>query len=123
MTVRELYDAIGGNYDEALNRMMNEGIITRFVLRFLENDTYDKLKEAVANKDDKAIFETSHALKGVTATLAFTPMAQISGVITDSTRPGRDDLRAALDLEQKMSELDEAYNITIAALTKFKSEL
>ena len=45
MTMRECYEAIGGNYEAVLGRLHSEALIRRFALKFLEDQSYIQLKQ------------------------------------------------------------------------------
>ena len=47
MTIQECYEAIGGNYEEVLGRLQSEALIRRFTLKFLEDQSYIQLKQAL----------------------------------------------------------------------------
>lgn len=47
MTMRECYEAIGGNYEDVLERLHSEALIRRFTLKFLEDQSYIQLKQAL----------------------------------------------------------------------------
>ncbi len=47
MTMRECYEAIGGNYEAVLGRLHSEALIRRFALKFLEDQSYIQLKQAM----------------------------------------------------------------------------
>ena len=47
MTMRECYEAIGGNYEAVLERLHSEALIRRFTLKFLEDQSYLQLKQAL----------------------------------------------------------------------------
>ena len=47
MTMRECYEAIGGNYKAVLGRLHSEALIRRFTLKFLEDQSYIQLKQAL----------------------------------------------------------------------------
>ena len=40
MTMRECYEAIGGNYEAVQGRLHSEALIRRFTLKFLEDQSY-----------------------------------------------------------------------------------
>ena len=50
MTMRECYEAIGGNYEDVLGRLHSEALIRRFTLKFLEDQSYIQLKQALQNQ-------------------------------------------------------------------------
>ena len=45
--MRECYEAIGGNYEAVLGRLHSEALIRRFALKFLEDQSYIQLKQAL----------------------------------------------------------------------------
>lgn len=47
MTMQECYKAIGGNYEDVLGRLHSEALIRRFTLKFLEDQSYLQLKQAL----------------------------------------------------------------------------
>ena len=47
MTMQECYEAIGGNYEDVLGRLHSEALIRRFTLKFLEDQSYIQLKQAL----------------------------------------------------------------------------
>lgn len=51
MTVKEFYKAIEGNYNEAKDRMMNEGLILKFLFKFAEDKSFGDLKSALGRND------------------------------------------------------------------------
>ena len=47
MTMQECYEAIGGNHEAVLGRLHSEALIRRFTLKFLEDQSYIQLKQAL----------------------------------------------------------------------------
>ena len=47
MTKRECSEAIGGKYEDVLGRLHSEALIRRFTLKFLEDQSYIQLKQAL----------------------------------------------------------------------------
>ena len=47
MTMRECYEAIGENYEAVLGCLHSEALIRRFALKFLEDQSYIQLKQAL----------------------------------------------------------------------------
>ena len=46
ISMREAYEKIGANYDDACARLMGEEILARFALKFLDDESMDKLEAA-----------------------------------------------------------------------------
>lgn len=117
MTVQELYTEIGGDYANACKRLMNDSLISRFIAKFPAEPSFEKLTVAAAAGDMTGVFEAAHALKGVTANLAITSIAELAGEITEATRSGSD--ASQFPLEQKMAELTERYTKAVTAIKVF----
>ena len=43
MTLQECYTAMGGNYDDAIGRLRSERLVQKFVLKYLNDGSYDLL--------------------------------------------------------------------------------
>ena len=88
MTLSELYTAIGGDYDGVLSRLMNsEKMVQKFVLKFLNDKSYDSLLQSMAAADYKEAFRAAHTIKGVGQNLGFTALYQSAGILTEAHRP------------------------------------
>ena len=112
MTIKELYESIGGNYDSALRIMQMDRLIDRFIRKFLNEETFGKLVDAYEAQDGTGIFESSHAMKGVSANLGLDKLSAIAGEIADEFRPGRERKMDDAALAAKMDELKVLYNKT-----------
>ncbi len=86
MTLRECYTQMGGNYDEAIKRLMNEKLMERFLQKFLTDPSFNELKEAIESGDLEKAFRGAHTLKGVSANLALTELTYSSSLLTEALR-------------------------------------
>ena len=77
MTMQECYKAIGGNYEAVLGRLHSEALIQRFTLKFLEDQSYLQLKQALENKNYEDAFRSAHTLKGVCQKLSFDRLYEV----------------------------------------------
>ena len=78
MTIQECYEAIGGNYKDVLGRLQSEALIRRFTLKFLEDQSYLQLTQALENKNYEDAFRSAHTLKGVCQNLSFDRLYEVS---------------------------------------------
>ena len=76
MTIKECYDAMGADYQNTLNRFPNEAFIKKFVLKFLDDNSYANLKEAIAAGNVEEAFRAAHTLKGVCLNLGRVQLLQ-----------------------------------------------
>lgn len=86
LTVEKLKE-YGANTAEGLERCMNnEAFYLRLVGMAMGDANFERLPQAIAAGDLDAAFEAAHALKGVLANLALTPMLKPSMEITEMLR-------------------------------------
>ena len=69
MQLEEFYEAIGGNYQEVKRRIPSDSAIQRFVIKFLDDKSYETLREAVEKRDYEEAYKAVHTLKGVSQNL------------------------------------------------------
>ena len=108
MTAKEFYDNIGGNYDEAIDRLMDDEILVELAQTFLEDKNYSTLMQAANDNNLEIAFRAAHTLKGLSSNLSYTTLTQISSTITEMLRAG--ELENA---KQSLPKLTEIYNNTV----------
>ena len=86
MTMRECYEAIGGNYEDVLGRLRSEALIWKFTFMFLEDQSYLQLKQALKDKNYEDAFRSAHTLKGVCQNLSFDRLYEVSHELTELLR-------------------------------------
>ncbi|MBP3914137.1 MAG: Hpt domain-containing protein [Lachnospiraceae bacterium] len=90
MTIEKL-EQWGADTKNGLARCLNnEDFYLKMVDMALNGDGFEKLGTALEKKDLKAAFEAAHALKGVMANLALTPLQDLVSQMTELLRAGTD---------------------------------
>ena len=89
MTIQELYEQIGGNYDHAMQIMRMDKMIAKYLQKLTDSDVCSALKAAGESMDSSALFESAHAMKGVCANLGLTPMYTIIYDMVEDLRVGK----------------------------------
>lgn len=117
MSLKSCYEALGGNYDSALERLRSERLVQKFVLKFLNEGSYDELKRAIAERDAETAFRASHTIKGVCLNLSFDKLHDSSDALCESLRHGWTDEAAAL-----MEPVTRDYEQTVSAIRAFAAE-
>lgn len=75
------------NYDVVLRRFMNnEALLEKFIRKFVDDPSYQRVLEAHANRDYKELEISAHTLKGVGANLGFDELSASSKDIVDLIR-------------------------------------
>ena len=60
MTLQECYTALGGNYDDAISRLRSERLVTKFVVKFLDDDSCALLLRSMDEKNYEEAFRAAH---------------------------------------------------------------
>ena len=115
MTMRECYEVIGGNYEAVLGRLHSEALIQRFTLKFLEDQSYLQLKQALENKNFEDAFRSAHTLKGVCQNLSFDRLYEVSNELTELLR---DRTGAQPGISEAMEKVTEVYEMMIEEIKK-----
>lgn len=133
MTLKECYDAFGGNYESVVGRLRKESMVQKFVLMFLKDDNLEALDKALPAGDYETAHRAAHSIKGNSLNLDFGKLGESSKELSDllkpydpkspdhkTTPPSDEDI-------QKMKELLEDmradYTKTRAAIQAFKDSL
>ncbi|MCM1245596.1 MAG: Hpt domain-containing protein [Roseburia sp.] len=89
MTVEQCYQAIDGDYEAATRRLMNDGMIEKFLSKFLADESYADLCQAFEEKDYPKAFKAAHSLKGVSQNMGFDPLSVPAVELTEELRDGQ----------------------------------
>jgi len=116
MTIRECYAALEGDYDAVLGRLYSEALVTKFVGKFLDDQSYQLLESTLKAGDYDEAFRAAHTLKGVAQNLSFTKLYESSHEITEALRD-KDYNRAT----QLFPRVEEDYCQTVAAIQAFQA--
>ncbi len=118
MTLRELYDRIGGDYADVTGRLPSERFIQKYVLKFLDDGSYDLLLRSFAEGNDEEAFRAAHTIKGMCQNLSFTCLGKSSDELTEALRNGRTPAADGL-LEQVKAD----YQKTVEGIRSFQESL
>ena len=120
MTIKELYEVIGGNYDQAVRVMKSERLIDKYV-RKLKNSRLDEmLVEAGLTMDATRLFESAHAMKGVCSNLGLDALASAANEITEEFRSGNPRTLTDDAVREKVDSLLQRYRDTVAGITAYE---
>lgn len=87
MTLQECYQALGGDYDEVLRRLMTPKLVEKFVGKFLADASYPALCAAMEAGQRQEAFRAAHTLKGVCQNLGFGNLLRAVEPLTELLRP------------------------------------
>lgn len=86
MTVKECYDIMGADYAEVESRLRKEERIKKFLLKVLDDKSYDLLCNSIEQNNMEEAFRAAHTLKGVSQNLALTTLYQSSSALSEQLR-------------------------------------
>ena len=80
---------MGLDYNSAMERFMNnEGLLERFLKKFLTDVSYTQLAEAMERHDEQAAFQAAHTLKSVCGNLSLQSLYEPVNILVEDLRGG-----------------------------------
>ena len=86
MTIEECYEAIESDYKSVFKRFGNGAMVKRFAIKFLNDPSFNELKDGIENNDVEKAFRAAHTLKGICLNLGFDKLFEVSSALTDELR-------------------------------------
>lgn len=118
MTLQECYAAMGGDYEDVLGRLRSERLIQKFVLKFLDDGSYDLLCRSLEEENYQEAFRAAHTIKGVCQNLSIRKLGDSSSRLTEALRSGWSPEAGAL-----VEQVHEDHRQTTAAIQEFQKGL
>ena len=118
MDVKAFYEAIGGNYDEAIGRLMRDSMIEKYVKKFVNDQTFETLRAAIQENRVDDAFAAAHTLKGVAMNFAFATLSRSATKLTDSLRPQNRDALTPGMAETLFADVQADYEAVIAQIER-----
>lgn len=117
MTIQECYEQMGLNAESVLERLGSETILKKFVVKFLDDPSFQSLKEGLEEKDGEKAFRAAHTLKGICLNLGFDNLFKVSSDITEKLRGGSPEGCEAL-----FEAVEKEYEKTVNAIRSMAAE-
>ena len=111
MTVKECYEQMGADYEGVLGRLRSEALIKKFAKKFLDDGSFQSLKDNLAAGNGEEAFRAAHTLKGVCQNLGLDNLYTVSFEITEKLRE-----RATEGSEELFAKVEEQYKKTTDAI-------
>ena len=114
MTLIECYLALEGDYESVLSRMMTEKLVARFIIKFLDDDSFSNLAKSMKEADYDEAFRAAHTLKGICQNLSFDKLLGSAVSITEALRNKNTDEALLL-----FPQVETDYVQTVSAIKEF----
>ena len=111
MKVKMIYDQIGGDYENILQRVFSDDNIIMLLSMLLEDDSYDRFIESMEKGNYEQATDEIHGLKGICGNLAINSLYDISVDILSALRAGNVDYAKG-----KQGELTVCYEKVISKI-------
>ncbi len=115
MTVRECYEAMGADYEDVAGRLKTDERIRKFVLKLLNDKSYDLLISSMESGNMSEAFRAAHTLKGVCQNLSVTPLYQSAAELADRLRDGQE---YAEDVNPLLEQVKKDYTLAMDCIQK-----
>ena len=117
MTIQECYQSLGGNYAEVQQRLPSDRLIKRFVTKFLDDESFAQLTQAMSSGQRETAFRAAHTLKGVCANLSFTRLLTSASALTELLRQESDTIPESA--AAAMADVTRDYSQTVNAIRTY----
>ena len=118
MTITEFYKAVGGSYNEVINRLMTDKRILTYLNKFVSAGDYSELLNAIDAEDWETGFRASHNLKGVSLNLGLGDLAKSSSELCETMRPGK---KPEIDITSLLEQVKVDYAKTVALIPEVEN--
>lgn len=116
MTIKSLYEAVGGDYKDVVKRLISEEFAVQLALGFLDDDGFSSLEKAMKNRNAEDAFRAAHTLKGVALNLGFKNLGESASELTEVLRK-----RTFDGADGPFEKVRADYAIVISALRSYAS--
>lgn len=113
MNLSQFYATVGGDYNAALGRLVNDAFMLRFLRKFPADPAFGELTAALAAQELCGAFRAAHTLKGTAATLGLDALAAAASALTEALRP-----QTALPPQTLVSAVQSAYETAITSIAQ-----
>ena len=118
MTLKECYAALNGDYEEVMGRLRSERLVQKFVLKFLEDGSFELLCRSMEAGDLSEALRAAHTIKGVCANMAFSALLDSSSQLTERLRGGD----GGAQTQELFERVKADYARTAQAIQAFREE-
>ncbi len=117
MTLQECYAALGGDYADVSARLRSDRLVRKFVLKYLDDRSFELLCTSMAEKNYEEAFRAAHTIKGLCQNLSCTRLLASSSRMSDALRHGW-----TPEADTLLEQVREDHLAVTAAIQAFQQE-
>ena len=117
MTLKQCYKALEGDYSGTVARLYSEQMVQKFLLRFLEDQSYEQLWRSFENHDYESAFQAAHILKESAQVLGLLRLFSSSEALAEALQNGE-----SHNSEVYMGHVAADYKQTLNAIRQYQME-
>ena len=122
MTLEALYQAIDGDYNQALKVLRVEKLLDKHIKKLPQNKIFASLRTAGESMDAEQLFESAHAMKGVCANLGLVKLSNAASDIAEEFRPGNSRSMTDEQVKAIVRDIDAMYQKAVSGIQTYTKE-
>ena len=121
MTLKELYETIGGDYEQALRVLRMDKLVDKHIRKYVKNGVVEKLVDAGNRMDPNEMFECAHAVKGISGNLGLRELSEMASEIAEEFRAGNVRRMSDEQVAKKLSDIDARFRTTADGIRAYEA--
>lgn len=110
---------MGADYEDVFARLRKDERIQKFLLKVMNDKSYDLLCSSLESGDMAEAFRAAHTLKGVCQNLSLTPLYKSAAVLSDRLK---EQTEYGSDIEPMLDRVREDYERTISCIRELDGQ-
>ncbi len=120
MTLKELYEIIGGDYDQALRVLRVEKLMDKHIRKLTKGSVVEQLIAAGEAMDPAQMFDAAHASKGMCGNLGLKKLSDLASDIAEEFRPGNPRTMTDDQVKEKLDEIKALYRRAVEGVHQYE---
>lgn len=116
MNVKKCYEQLSGDYQGVLSILSSDEYVGKFLIKFLEDKTFDNLQLELKNNNREKAFLYVHALKGICTNMGFKKLYEVCSLLTENLRSATSVITE--ESIKLFNAIKEEYNRTVFIIKK-----
>ena len=121
MDLKELYEAIDGDYEQATRVLRVEKLIDKHIRRLPNNKVFEEMAAAGQSMDETQLFESAHAMKGLCANLGLMGLSDMASDLAEEFRPGNTRSMSDDEVRERVDQIGALYERTIEGIRQYEA--